>query len=251
MNTLSEYLEYIKQNNQSDDLSKYFSEYISEKHPEEIINFNTEDKSFNNPILNKISNPLITTSSNIKINPAKNNINSPSVTSIISPPSLDNKNSFKTKEDFIKTILPYAKKIAQEKGIDENIIISQAAFESGYGKNTLTKKANNIFSIQGKGFAHKDKNQKGEIYNVQFKSYKDLGESLNDWSNMVLNPNSKRYSKSYLAAKQTPEEFFKVHSWSGYAEGVGKTKEEAKQKIYEGYKNTYNEVVNLRKKYNI
>ena len=96
-----------------------------------------------------------------------------------------------------------------------------------------------------------DKNQQGNTYKVSFKQYQNLGESLRDWSNMVLNPNSKRYSRSYSAAKQSPEEFFKVHAGSGYAEGIGKTKEEAKQGIYKGYKSSYNDVVNLRKKYNI
>ena len=254
-NKIQEFIQYLNQNNQQDSLSDYFTKYTAAEAPAPTI---VEQSK---PIFNtafKIQNPIVSNNNVAPIsNPNKTSIKAPKIETTI--PVVDNTaqtskvigGNFKNKKEFIEAILPYAKQIAKEKGIDENIILSQAAFESGYGSNSLTKNANNIFSIQGKGYAHMDKNQQGNTYKVSFKQYQNLGESLRDWSNMVLNPNSKRYSKSYLAAKQNPEEFFKIHSWSGYAEGIGKTKEEAKQGIYKGYKSSYNDVVNLRKKYNI
>lgn len=253
-NKILEYLEYLQQNNQQDSLSDLFTTYAAEN-SNKLINVEQPKSNFNSVF--KVQSPIVSNTpiSNTSVS-NKTSIKAPKIettTSVVNDAiqtKINGKN-FNNKKEFIEAILPYAKQIAKEKGIDENIILSQAAFESGYGSNTLTKNANNIFSIQGKGLAHVDKNQKGETYKTSFKQYQNLGESLKDWSNMVLNPNSKRYSKSYLAAKQNPEEFFKTHAWSGYAEGVGKTKEEAKQGIYKGYKSSYNDVINLRKKYNI
>ena len=118
-------------------------------------------------------------------------------------------------------------------------------------KNTLTKKGNNIFSIQGKGLPHYDKNQAGKTYATEFKTYSNLEESLEDWAKLVLNPQSTRYSPSYNAAKISPEQFAKVHAWSGYAEGIGNTKEEAKSKLEKSYLDSYNTIIKLRNQYNI
>lgn len=254
-NKIQEFIQYLQQNSQQNSLSDYFTKYVASELTNPII---TEQSEPNFNSVFKVQNPIVSNPSvlNTPIS-NKTSIKAPKVettTSVVNDVPETNQVSgkkFKNKKEFIEAILPYARQIAKEKGIDENIILSQAAFESGYGSNTLTKNANNIFSIQGKGYSHVDKNQQGNTYKVSFKQYQNLGESLKDWANMVLNPNSSRYSKSYLAAKQNPEEFFKTHAWSGYAEGIGKTKEEAKQGIYRGYKSSYNDIINLRKKYNI
>lgn len=250
--------DYLKYNSNSDDISKYFTTYLSNNSKnifdEDINEIENISENISTPILNSVNNPIInkkTVNVNYKT-PVKEKENT---TSSIST----NVNNFKSDKDFIKQILPIANKIAKEKGIDPNIILSQAALESNYGKNTLTKKANNIFSIQvpknkqgkGKGFIHTDSDVLNNKYNTEFEKDNNIEDNIRRWANMIFNPSSKNYKASAKAALINADEFNKVHAASPYAEGIGKTSEERYNFKYNSYKNAYNKILKLRKELNI
>ena len=246
-NKIQEFLQYINQNNQQDSLSDYFTKYTAAEAPAPTI---AEQPK---PIFNtafKIQNPIVSNSNIASIsNPNKTSIKAPKIET--TTPVVDNTTqtgtgtSFKNRQEFINAIAPAAKKVAAELGIDPNIIIGQAIAEQGDGRTSNIRNANNIFNITSYGwkgdvYRGRDYNQKGELKEgVGFRKYATIEDSVRDWGELM----KRKYGKSLAAAKISPEEFFKVHSWSGYAEGVGATKQEAKNKLYNLYKNTYKKYV--------
>ena len=252
-NKIQEFIQYLNQNNQQDSLSDYFTKYTAAETPDPTIAEQSK------PIFNtafKIQNPIVSNSNVAPIsNPNKTSIKAPKIE--ITTPVVDNTTqtvkinntgtgtSFKNRQEFINAIAPAAKKVAAELGIDPNIIIGQAIAEQGDGRTSTVRNANNIFNItafgwKGDVYKGRDYNQKGELKEgVGFRKYATLEDSVRDWGELM----KRKYGKSLAAAKISPEEFFKVHSWSGYAEGVGATKQEAKNKLYNLYKNTYKKYV--------
>ena len=102
--------------------------------------------------------------------------------------------------DFIESIKDYAIKDYKTSKVLPSITIAQAILESGWGKSTLSLKANNLFGIK-KG------NWTGEIItlptkeyyngnwvviNAEFRKYKNYGESIKDHSTLL---NSSWYSE--------------------------------------------------------
>ena len=253
--------DYLKYNSDSNNISKYFVTYAANNPSIDFNVDNEETETTNNfistPILNSIKNPII----NNKLVKITNNSNNNTQTTIPTTTKTTGTTgtSFKSEEDFIRKLLPIAEKIGKEKGIDPNIILSQAAFESNYGKNTLSKKANNIFSIQvpknkqgkGRGLAHQDSNANKELYNTEFEIDNSIEDNVRRWANMIFNQNSKNYKNSANAARISASEFNRVHAASPYAEGIGKTSQEKYNFKYNAYQNAYNKILNLRKKFNI
>ena len=250
-NTINEYLNYIKSNNLQNDLSNYFTSYVSENHPNSYQEFVTpieEPKNLKITELSKINNPIVAKPKQFNISaitqPVQNNVVSDVTISDGNNSNIGKK--FKNREEFISAIKPGVLKVAKELGIDPNIIIGQAIAEQGDGNSSTIRNANNIFNITGYGgwkgdvYVGRDYNQKGELKEgVKFRKYATFEDSIRDWGELM----KRQYGKSLAAAKISPEEFFKVHSWSGYAEGVGKTKQEAKNKLYNLYKSTYKKYV--------
>ena len=163
---------------------------------------------------------------------------------------------FKSKKEFINTIYPSAKREADKLGIPVEVILAQAALESGFGgavgKSTLTEKANNIFSItkgswNGDTYQHKDRDVTGQVSPVIFRKYASLDESIADWSALM----QRAYKPSLEAARKSVDEFNRVHANSKYATGVGvgNTPEErtrdANEKLYKNYTSVYNEVIKI------
>jgi len=257
----TDYKEYLQHVNKTDDLSKYFVEYIGREDPASLQEFQTRI-SPTTPTLNTSSLPGINkTFLNSQVNSKPLTIDPVKETAVVEDmptanPTVVSGQKFKSREEFVKTLLPMAKRIAQKYGIDENIIISQAALESGYGKNTLTAKANNIFSIQvpknlqgkGRGLAHKDSDANKNLYNTEFEKDESLEANMERWAKMIFNPKSSYYKGSAQAAKISADEFVRAHASSPYAEGIGKTPEERYNYKYKLYKSTLDNIRKLREK---
>ena len=252
-NKIQEFIQYINQNNQQDLLSDYFTTYKATEVPTTTLVeqykpiFNTAFK-IQNPIVSNSNVTPIYNSNKTSIKAPKTEITTPVVDNTTQTVKINNTGTgtnFKNRQEFINAIAPAAKKVAAELGIDPNIIIGQAIAEQGDGRTSNIRNANNIFNITAYGwkgdvYRGRDYNQKGELKEgMAFRKYSTIEDSVRDWGELM----KKKYRKSLAAAKISPEEFFKVHSWSGYAEGVGKTKQEAKNKLYNLYKNTYKKYV--------
>ena len=90
-----------------------------------------------------------------------------------------------TVQDYIDYFSPVAKQNMVEHGIPASITMAQAILESGAGKGTLVRKANNHFGIKchnwgGEGVFHDD-DEKGEC----FRKYSDPGQSFEDHSRFL------------------------------------------------------------------
>ena len=255
-NKIQEFIQYLQQNNQQDSLSDYFVKYSAKntdnfqnelpQSPPISLNDSFKIKSPILPNTSKISSVPISKKTSIK--PPEIKVETPVVSNTTQTSQVNNTGtgtSFKNRQEFINAIAPAAKKVAAELGIDPNIIIGQAIAEQGDGRTSNVRNANNIFNItafgwKGDVYKGRDYNQKGELKEgVGFRKYATIEDSVRDWGELM----KRKYGKSLAAAKISPEEFFKVHSWSGYAEGVGATKQEAKNKLYNLYKNTYKKYV--------
>ena len=253
---ISEFFNYVKDNGQEDQISKYFVEYAKEKSPEAYAELTLpkiktpelnlqQSLTINSPALPKFIK------SNIKQTPTQQPIQQPVVKQENVTPVTNTQSSsgggttFKSRQEFINAIAPAAKKVAAELGIDPNIIISQAIAEHGDGKTRNVRNANNIFNItagsswKGPVYVSEDKNEKGEIIKQKFRKYATIEESVRDWADLM----KRRYGKSLDAARKSPEDFFRTHSQSGYATGVGATPQERWDKLYKHYKGTFKKYV--------
>lgn len=109
-------------------------------------------------------------------------------------------------KDFINKVKDAAMQTQIKYGIPASITISQAAWESGWGDSTLTKKANNFFGIKA------SKDWDGKIFNIDtgeftkagqyyidklaaFRSYATPFQSFIDHANFLIE--NKRYKSLF------------------------------------------------------
>ena len=125
--------------------------------------------------------------------------------------------SYENQADFMRDITPHAQRVGAQLGIDPRLIIAQAIQETGWGKKV---KGNNYFGIKSHGKkggqtidTHEIINGKKVKVKDNFRTYKDIGESVEDYGNfLVSNP---RYA-SVLKAKDLPTQINAINN-SGYA----------------------------------
>ncbi|MCU7835537.1 MAG: flagellar assembly peptidoglycan hydrolase FlgJ [gamma proteobacterium symbiont of Taylorina sp.] len=112
--------------------------------------------------------------------------------------------SFESPEDFVKKLWPMAEKAADKLGVNADVIISQAALETGWGKHIIRAGENssfNLFNIKaGRGWDG-DQMEKSSIEFIEgkaiqkksdFRSYDSLEQSFADYVHFIKdNP---RYS---------------------------------------------------------
>lgn len=136
------------------------------------------------------------------------------------------KKSFSSPLDFIKTLLPTAKKVAKALGIDPKAILAQGALETGWGKYIIHKgeqNSHNLFGIKAdqrwdgekvkvSTLEYRDNIPKKELAN--FRSYENYEHSLNDYLNFIQN--SARYQQAIKDGK-TVEGYAKGLQKGGYA----------------------------------
>ncbi|MCP3699992.1 MAG: flagellar assembly peptidoglycan hydrolase FlgJ [Aliivibrio sp.] len=133
---------------------------------------------------------------------------------------------FDSPQQFVKTMKPYAEKAAKALGIDSNVLIAQAALETGWGKKVIQNSvdsSHNLFNIKADRSWQGDKIAKNTLEyhdniavteNAAFRSYNNYEESFSDFVRF-LNQNP-RYERA-LQQTESSESFIKgIHS-AGYA----------------------------------
>ncbi len=130
-------------------------------------------------------------------------------------------------EDFINQLRPYAEQAAKRLNVDANVLLSQAALETGWGKSIIKSSdggsSHNLFNIKA------DKAWQGEQEKVStveyregiaikeiagFRSYGSYQDSFDDYVEFIkTNP---RYKEALKVAQQ-PERFMHELQQAGYA----------------------------------
>lgn len=139
---------------------------------------------------------------------------------------VDNK-SFTSAEDFVKKIRPYAEQAAQKLGVDVNVLLSQSALETGWGKaiikNSDGSNSHNLFNIkadkswlgqQAKVATLEFKDGVGKKEVAGFRSYSSYQESFEDYVDFIqTNP---RYQTA-IKMTDKPEQYMQQLQQAGYA----------------------------------
>ena len=103
------------------------------------------------------------------------------------------------KLEYIETTKPLANKIAKKYKLFPSVILAQSALESNYGSSELSSTYNNYFGIKSnsKDGVRLDTieyvNNKGGIYNENFRSYRSKIDSFVDYAKLITR--AKRYEK--------------------------------------------------------
>lgn len=127
--------------------------------------------------------------------------------------------------NFVKTVMPFAKQVAKIIGIDPKLLVAQSALETGWGKHMIQDanqiSSHNLFGIK----AHSSQPNKvsaitTEYVNQQpvkevadFKAYASILDSFLDYVSLLQ---TKRYEKA-LANVEDPKAFLNELQNAGYA----------------------------------
>ncbi len=134
---------------------------------------------------------------------------------------------FKTHDEFVNTLLPYAEEAAQQLGLDPKVLIAQSALETGWGKS-IGKLGNgqtsyNLFNI--KATANHSSNQYSKktveyadgiakIEKASFRAYNNYQESFEDYVNLIKD--SPRYQQA-LSESSDSKRYLDGIQQAGYA----------------------------------
>ncbi|GAB1620143.1 flagellar assembly peptidoglycan hydrolase FlgJ [Agarivorans albus] len=134
--------------------------------------------------------------------------------------------SFASPGEFIQAILPVAKKLAADKGIEPMAIVAQAALESGWGKKVIANSdgssSYNLFGIKADNRWQGDKavvntleyrNGQANQERAAFRSYDSFEDSVKDYLSFVEGP---RYQQA-LANGMDAKQYAKELQAAGYA----------------------------------
>ncbi|MFT5161703.1 MAG: flagellar protein FlgJ [Alteromonadaceae bacterium] len=128
---------------------------------------------------------------------------------------------------FIKGLLPHAKKVAANKGMEPLMLVAQAALETGWGQKVIKKQDGsssfNLFGIKADSrwegekakvqtLEYKDGVAKKE--NAFFRAYGSLEESVKDYFDFLSSDG--RY-KEAMDNVNDPQKYFKALQAAGYA----------------------------------
>lgn len=125
--------------------------------------------------------------------------------------------SFKSKEDYVKTMSSYIYNALENNGLDADvwtpIVVAQTAVESGWG-NEFSRRNHNYGGIKGKGSGKVDtkeyNSETGEYYTIQdeFKKY----DSIEDFADDFV----KRLKNRFKAFNNSPQEYVQNIKSQGY-----------------------------------
>ncbi|MCK5831550.1 MAG: flagellar assembly peptidoglycan hydrolase FlgJ [Methylococcales bacterium] len=138
-----------------------------------------------------------------------------------------NDKGFSSPEDFIHQLRPYAQQAAKKLGVDTNVLLSQAALETGWGKSIIKsgdgQSSHNLFNIKADKSWH---GQQTHVSTLEFKdgigkkemsgfrSYSSYQESFNDYVDFIQN--NPRY-KDAIKMAEKPEQYMHELQQAGYA----------------------------------
>ena len=134
---------------------------------------------------------------------------------------------FSNPEQFVNTMQAYAEEAAEKLGVDANVLIAQAALETGWGKAIGKlpngKSSYNLFNIKAdKGYSGNQyvkqtievRNGIAKTETAAFRVYDSYEESFNDYVNFIkTNP---RYEDA-LAVSSDPNQYLNSIQQAGYA----------------------------------
>ncbi len=137
------------------------------------------------------------------------------------------KNQFNSPTEFVETLWPLAKKVSEQSGISPQILLAQAALETGWG-NAVSKHANgkssfNLFNIKadhrwdGERITKTTVEYKEGVADKQkanFRSYHSFEESFQDFINFISN--EPRYQNAMQVVDDNKDFITELHK-SGYA----------------------------------
>lgn len=134
---------------------------------------------------------------------------------------------FESPEEFVRQLLPLAERAAESSGINPQVMVAQAALETGWGRHMIRGEADspsfNLFGIKA------DKRWDGASVNIattefregvplkeraSFRAYPDYEASFRDY--VAFLESSPRY-QHVLAAADDPEQFAERLQEAGYA----------------------------------
>ncbi len=131
-----------------------------------------------------------------------------------------------TQEEFLAKMKPHAEKAAAELNVSTDVLLAQAALETGWGKHlihdTQGKNSFNIFNIKATGWQGKSvavntlENKQGvtQQERASFRQYDDYAQSFADYVSLIKN--NARY-KNALAAGSDSSAYAEALQKAGYA----------------------------------
>ena len=136
-------------------------------------------------------------------------------------------NRFESPKDFIDTLLPMAQRVSERTGISADILIAQAALETGWGKSVIShadgRSSFNLFNIKADQRWDGDRAVKRTIeysdgiasrQSASFRSYESYEESFADYVEFV--GNQPRYNKAMNVVDNSKEYITELQQ-AGYA----------------------------------
>lgn len=135
--------------------------------------------------------------------------------------------SFDSPESFIQQLWPMAKQAADKLGVAPEVILSQAALETGWGQHVINKadgeSSHNLFNIKADSRWQGDSVTKGTVEyregiaikeQAKFRSYDSYQESFDDYINFLQT--QPRYQQA-LKQTENPDKFIEGLHKAGYA----------------------------------
>ena len=118
--------------------------------------------------------------------------------------------------DFFRTMLPYARRVSEQTGIDPRLVLAQSALETGFGRSAPNFNFFGIKAPQGQGASLMTSEfENGQMVqrNEPFRTYDSPAGSFEDYANLMLR--APRY-RPVLEAR-TLEDQIAAMAGSGYA----------------------------------
>ena len=132
-----------------------------------------------------------------------------------------------SREDFVAQLRPQAQQAAKVLGVDANLLLAQAALETGWGQFVIASKngknSHNLFNIKADKSWQGDQNlvetleyNDGQVYKEMagFRAYDSYADSFNDYVEFIQN--NPRYQKA-LKVTEKVERYMHELQQAGYA----------------------------------
>jgi len=133
---------------------------------------------------------------------------------------------FESPQQFLKTLLPLAKKAASSIGVDPRMLLAQAALETGWGQKTIRhpdgRSSHNLFNIKAGRHWQAGRVTVNSLEYVNgvavrkradFRAYDDYAQSFEDYVSLLRKP---RYAEA-LRHSRDPEKYIRALQQAGYA----------------------------------
>lgn len=135
--------------------------------------------------------------------------------------------TFESREDFVRTLWPHAERVGRELGVKPEVLLAQAALETGWGRHVITapdgRSSHNLFNIKADGRWNGERMMVSTLeyqdgvavrQRASFRAYGSYAESFTDYADFLRsNP---RYREA-LRQTGNAEAFVNELQRAGYA----------------------------------